>query len=181
VARKRRAGGANLQGNPAEPNLVQQPLYSDVERDRRDRSRWTLVQGVLAPIQLLACLVSLILVLRFLKTGDGASAATASILIKTALLYAIMITGCLWERDVFGRYLFARPFFWEDVVSIGVIALHTAYLVALVTGALPIREQMLLALLAYALYIANAAQFLLKLRLARREARGSPRLVESLE
>jgi hypothetical protein len=37
---------------------------------------------------------------------------------------------------VFGVYLFARPFFWEDVFSMAVLALHTAYLVALATGAL---------------------------------------------
>lgn len=160
---------------------MHQPLYSDAERQRRDRSPWTLVQGILAPIQLFACLVSLLLVLHCLQTGNGATAATLSILVKTALLYAIMVTGCLWERDVFGRYLFARPFFWEDVVSIAVIALHTAYLVALFTGALGLRGQMLLALTAYAVYGVNATQFLLKLRIARREARGTPMLAESLE
>jgi 3-vinyl bacteriochlorophyllide hydratase len=149
---------------------VQQALYSDAERERRDRSPWTLVQGILAPIQLFAFLVSLILVLRYLYSGDGATAATVSILVKTTLLYAIMVTGCLWERDVFGRLLFARPFFWEDVVSIAVIALHTAYLYALLTGALEVRDQMLLALLAYAAYLINATQFLLKLRAARLQA-----------
>jgi len=151
---------------------VQQPLYSDAERERRDRSPWTLVQGILAPVQLLAFIVSLILVLRYLSTGSGETAATVSILVKTALLYSIMVTGCLWERDVFGRFLFARPFFWEDVVSIAVIALHTAYLYALLTGALAVRDQMLLALLAYSAYLANATQFLLKLRAARQ---GAPR------
>ncbi len=162
---------------------MHQPLYSDVERERRDRSPWTLVQGILAPIQMLACLVSLLLVLRCLQTGEGATAATVSILVKTALLYAIMVTGCLWERDVFGRYLFARPFFWEDVVSLVVIALHTAYLASLATGALGVRGQMLLALTAYALYFANATQFLLKLRMARREARAQRPVIlaESLE
>jgi 3-vinyl bacteriochlorophyllide hydratase len=48
-----------------------------------------------------------------------------------------------------------------------VLALHTAYLVALFTGALPVREQMLLALAGYAAYVINAGQFLLKLRAAR--------------
>jgi 3-vinyl bacteriochlorophyllide hydratase len=80
-----------------------------------------------------------------------------------------MVTGSLWERDVFGRYLFARPFFWEDVVSIGVLALHTAYLGALLTSAVDPREQMFIALAAYAAYLVNATQFVLKLRAARRE------------
>lgn len=143
------------------------PLYTAEERVRRDATRWTLVQGVLAPLQFLVFIISVGLVLRFLQTGEGESAATASIVIKTLLLYTIMVTGCLWEKVVFGRYLFAPSFFWEDVFSMLVLALHTAYLMALFTGALPVREQMILALAAYAAYAINAAQFLLKLRAAR--------------
>jgi 3-vinyl bacteriochlorophyllide hydratase len=145
------------------------PLYTPEERRRRDASRWTLVQGVLAPLQFLVFLVSLFLVLRFLWTGEGESAATVSVVVKTLILYAIMITGSIWERDVFGQYLFARPFFWEDVFSMLVLALHTAYLVALFGGHLDVRGQMLLALAAYGAYVVNAGQFLIKLRMARRE------------
>ena len=148
-------------------------LYTDTERRRRDASPWTVVQGVLAPLQFAAFLISLWLVLGYLATGEGLASATASIVIKTLLLYAIMITGSLWERDVFGRYLFARAFFWEDVVSMLVLTLHTAYLVVLATGALSSRGQMYLALAAYASYVFNAGQFLLKLRAARKE-HGSP-------
>jgi len=143
------------------------PLYSTAERQRRDVSAWTAVQGVLAPLQFLAFAVSLWLVLRYLYDGQGLSAATASVLVKTALLYAIMITGSLWEHDVFGKFLFAKPFFWEDVVSMLVIALHSAYVAALLGGWLSARALMLLALAAYASYLVNAAQFLLKFRAAR--------------
>jgi 3-vinyl bacteriochlorophyllide hydratase len=143
------------------------PLYTAEQRRRRDASRWTLVQGILAPLQFLVFLVSLWLVLRFLATGEGLAVATASVVVKTAVLYLIMVTGSLWERDVFGRYLFAQAFFWEDVVSMLVLALHTAYLLALATGALGHHGQMYLALAAYAAYVVNAAQFLLKLRAAR--------------
>jgi len=144
------------------------PLYTGEERRRRDASRWTLVQGVLAPLQFLVFLVSVGLVVRFLLTGEGLTAATVSIVVKTFVLYTIMITGSLWEKDVFGRYLFAPAFFWEDVVSMLVLALHTAYLLALATGTLDARQQMYLALAAYASYAVNATQFLLKLRAARR-------------
>ena len=149
---------------------VSRQLYTAEERARRDATRWTLVQGVLAPLQFLAFLASVVLVLRYLQTGQGEAAATVSVVIKTLLLYTIMVTGCIWEKVVFGRYLFAPAFFWEDVFSMLVLALHTAYLVALFTGSLPVREQMLLALAAYAAYAINAAQFLLKLRAARLEA-----------
>jgi 3-vinyl bacteriochlorophyllide hydratase len=149
-------------------------LYSAAERARRDVSKWTLVQGVLAPIQFAAFLISLGLVLRYLADGQGLAAATASILVKTALLYTIMLTGSLWEHDVFGKYLFARAFFWEDVVSMLVLALHGAYVVSLLTGWLTGRQQMQLALAAYATYLINASQFLIKLRAARREKPATP-------
>jgi 3-vinyl bacteriochlorophyllide hydratase len=126
-----------------------------------------LVQGILAPLQFVAFLVSLGLVLRCLATGEGFALASASIVIKTLFLYAIMVTGSLWEHDVYGQYLFAPAFYWEDVVSMGVIALHTAYLVALFTGWMEPRTQLFLALAAYAIYVVNAAQFLWKLRQAR--------------
>ncbi len=142
-------------------------LYTPAERARRDASGWTLVQGVLAPVQFLVFLASLALVLRYLWTGEGLAWAHASVVVKTLVLYTIMVTGCIWEKVVFGRYLFAPAFFWEDVFSMAVLALHTAYLVALGTGALGDRALMLLALAAYATYVVNAAQFLLKLRAAR--------------
>ena len=121
------------------------PLYTAEQRHRRDSSRWTLVQGILAPVQFVVFLVSLCLVSRYLSTGLGEQAATASIVTKTLCLYAIMITGSIWEREVFGRYLFAPAFFWEDVVSMLVLALHTAYLAALLSGALDAHSLMLLA------------------------------------
>ena len=153
--------------NTTQPDRQIRPLYTSEERARRDATAWTLVQGVLAPVQFFVFLVSVVLVLRYLQTGQGETAATVSIVLKTVLLYTIMITGCIWEKVVFGRYLFAASFFWEDVFSMLVLALHTAYLVALYTGSLSVREQMLLALAAYAAYAINATQFLLKLRAAR--------------
>jgi 3-vinyl bacteriochlorophyllide hydratase len=148
-------------------------LYTDAQRKRRDSSPWTLVQGILAPLQFLVFLVSLCLVLRTLITGEGAGMANASVILKTMLLYTIMVTGSLWEKDVFGKYLFAPAFFWEDVVSFGVIALHTAYLVCLLQGWLSESGLMWLALVAYAAYVTNATQFLLKLRAARLQQAGA--------
>jgi 3-vinyl bacteriochlorophyllide hydratase len=148
-----------------------QPLYSVEEKRRRDATAWTVVQGVLAPLQFLVFLVSLGLVLRYLVTGEGLWIATSSIVLKTLLLYAIMITGSIWERVVFGRYLFAHAFFWEDVFSMLVLALHTAYLAAIIWRIGSAEQQMLLILAAYASYAINATQFLLKLRAARLQDR----------
>ncbi len=154
-------------GAQALPSSGRRPLYTAQERLRRDATVWTLVQGILAPVQFLVFLVSVALVLRYLTTGEGLGVATGSVVIKTFTLYAIMVTGCIWEKVVFGRYLFAPAFYWEDVFSMLVLALHTAYLAALWGGMLDAREQMFLALAAYACYAINATQFLLKLRAAR--------------
>ncbi|MEM1091222.1 MAG: 2-vinyl bacteriochlorophyllide hydratase [Pseudomonadota bacterium] len=143
------------------------PIYTPEQRRRRDASPWTQVQGVLAALQFVIFLCSLGLVVRFLITGDGAGVATASVVTKTLVLYTIMVTGAIWEREVFGQYLFAKAFFWEDVVSMGVIALHTLYLYAWLSGSLSVVEQMYIAIAAYAAYVVNAGQFLWKFRRAR--------------
>lgn len=149
-------------------------LYTPEQRRRRDASRWTLVQGLLAPLQFLVFAISLALVLRFLATGEGLEAATTSVVLKTMLLYTIMVTGCVWEKVVFDVWLFAPAFYWEDVFSMAVLALHTAYLLALWQGWLGPRGQMALALAAYAAYVINATQFVLKLRAARLQAPPRP-------
>ena len=142
-------------------------LYTPEQRIKRDQTVWTLVQGVLAPIQFLVFLISLVLVLRYLATGEGQNVAVWSIVIKTITLYTIMITGCIWEKVVFDCYLFAPAFYWEDVFSMLVLALHTAYLAALATDALSTQQLMYLALAAYSTYVVNAGQFIWKLRIAR--------------
>lgn len=147
-----------------------QPLYTPAQRARRDASIWTLVQGILAPVQFAIFLVSVVLVLRYLTTGEGYYAATISVLLKTAALYIIMITGAIWEKVVFGQYLFAPGFFWEDVFSFVVIALHTLYLYGLVTGSIAPQTLMLITLAAYITYVINAGQFLWKLRVARMQS-----------
>jgi 3-vinyl bacteriochlorophyllide hydratase len=144
-------------------------LYSAEERQRRDSTPWTLVQGILAPLQFVVFLVSLGLVIRTLTTGEGAFAADVSIVVKTLVLYTIMITGSIWEKVVFGKWLFASAFFWEDVFSMLVLALHTLYLVMLLGELGTLEHRMLVALAGYGAYIINAGQFIWKLRMARLE------------
>jgi 3-vinyl bacteriochlorophyllide hydratase len=177
------SSSARLDGAAAAParqaaRRAPRPLYTPEERLRRDRSPWTIVQGVLAALQFLVFVWSCALVVRTLLTGEGLVLANGSVVIKTFTLYTIMVTGAIWEKDVYGQYLFAPAFFWEDVVSMGVIALHTAYLVALFGELLPTRELLLLALAAYATYAVNAAQFILKLRRARLDPRPGARRIE---
>lgn len=156
------------------PQASSPVLYTPAQRARRDASRWTLVQGVLAPVQFLIFLASLYLVVRSLQTGEHTDWALGSVVLKTLVLYAIMVTGSIWEKVVFGKYLFAPAFFWEDVVSMGVLALHTAYLWVWWQGQWSATEQLLLALAAYVAYGINAAQYIRKLRMARLQRPASP-------
>ena len=144
-----------------------QLLYTPAQRARRDATAWTMVQGVLAPVQFAVFLISLYLVVQSLQTGEHTDWALGSVVVKTLVLYTIMITGAIWEKVVFGQYLFAPAFYWEDVVSMVVLALHTAYLWVWWQGLWSPAEQLLLALAAYLTYGVNAAQYIRKLRMAR--------------
>ena len=146
------------------------PLYTPEERVRRDNSKWTLVQGLLAPVQFLIFGVSLYLVIDYLNTGSNYDWAAWSVVVKTVALYTIMITGAIWEKVVFGQYLFHDSFFWEDVFSMLVLALHTLYLVMLLGGIGTLEERMMVALAGYGAYVINAGQFVWKLRQARLSA-----------
>lgn len=151
------------------------PVYTPAERVRRDATVWTTVQAVLAPLQFAVFLVSLALVLTALFADTLHTAAAISVVVKTVILLTIMVTGAIWEKAVFGRYLFAPSFYWEDMVSMAVIALHVAYVAALLAGWGSPAEQFLIALAAYGAYAVNAGQFVFKMIRARREApQGSP-------
>ena len=144
-------------------------LYTEEERMRRDSTKWTLVQGVLAPLQFVVFLVSLWFVLSYLIYGTFAEAASISVVIKTLILCMIMVTGSLWEKAVFGKYLFARSFYWEDLVSLFVVFLHLCYLFVYFFDFLSTTSQLFVALLAYFAYLVNALQFLWKFKLARNQ------------
>jgi 3-vinyl bacteriochlorophyllide hydratase len=149
------------------PTSSPQVLYTPAQRARRDATAWTLVQGILAPVQFLIFGISLYLVINSLHTGEHTDWALASVVLKTVVLYAIMVTGAIWEKVVFGQYLFAPAFYWEDVVSMGVMVLHTAYVWAWWQGVWSANDLLWLALAAYGSYAINAAQYIRKLRMAR--------------
>jgi 3-vinyl bacteriochlorophyllide hydratase len=153
----------------APPEYFYRPLYTPEQRAIRDKSKWTLVQAILAPLQFLVFLISLGLVARYFATGQGYAIATASIVAKTIILYVIMITGSIWEKVVFGEWLFVESFFWEDVFSMLVLGLQTLYLGSLIFGWWTPDQQMMIAVAAYGTYVINAAQFIWKLRTARLE------------
>ena len=160
--------------------VISAGLYTPEERVRRDSTIWTPVQGFLAAFQFIVFGISVCLITRYMVTGQGEALAVWSVVFKTLVLYAIMVTGSIWEKVVFDKWLFAKSFFWEDVFSFLVLGLHTAYLWVLFTGSMPTRDQLWLALAAYAAYAINAGQFLWKLKAARLQERATLALQKEL-
>jgi 3-vinyl bacteriochlorophyllide hydratase len=137
------------------------PTYTPAQLARRDASVWTRVQVILAPIQFLAFLMSFGLVVRYLLTGSGYAEANISVLVKIALLWAITITGMVWENEIFGQHFLAPQFFWEDVGNAVAMLFHNLYFVALWLGWSD-QSVMTLMLVAYCTYLVNCAQFVVK-------------------
>ena len=133
-------------------------MYTPEQMARRNASVWTKVQAILAPVQFVAFLISFGLVVRYLSTGQGYAIANASVLVKIALLWAITITGMIWEHEIYGHYFLAREFFWEDVGNAVAMLTHNVYFLARALH-WPDRTVMLLMLLAYCTYLVNCAQF----------------------
>ena len=144
------------------------PAYTPEQLEKRNNSKWTLVQAILAPIQFLAFIISFILVVRYLLTGQGYMIATISVLIKIALLWLITITGMIWEKEVFGHWFLARQFFWEDVGNAVAMLLHNLYFLAQWLG-WSSQAVMTLMLVAYITYLFNSAQFIVRGLQARKQ------------
>lgn len=136
-------------------------MYTPEQFARRQATPWTKVQYVLAPIQFLVFLGSLALVLRYLSTGEGYWITTVTVWVKIALLWALTISGMLWEKDVYGHYFMAKEFFWEDLGNLVAIITHNAYFVVQGLG-WDERGVMTVMLIAYITYMINAVQFIVK-------------------
>lgn len=133
-------------------------MYTPDQLRRREASRWTKVQIILAPIQFLAFIISFALVLRYLFTGEGYWVATVSVWIKIALIWVLTITGMLWEYDMYDHYFMAKEFFWEDLGNLIAIITHNLYFVAVWLGASK-DVIMWVMVFAYLTYLVNAGQF----------------------
>lgn len=135
--------------------------YTPEQLERRNKSKWTLVQAILAPIQFLAFVISFVLVVRYLLTGQGHTLATISVLIKITLLWLITFTGMIWEKEIFGQWFLAPQFFWEDVGNAVAMGLHNLYFLARWQNWSD-QAVMTLMLIAYITYLFNCTQFIVK-------------------
>jgi len=136
--------------------------YTVEQIERRQKSPWTLVQIIGAPIQLLFFFISAGFVIYTIDTNGLLKDITnLMVIIKVAIMYFMCITGMLWEKDVFDHYYFAPEFFWEDAITGVVMITHTLFIVGLVLN-VPDDAWKTLILVAYASYLINAGQYFWK-------------------
>ena len=132
--------------------------YTEQQLQARNRSIWTRVQGYGALIQFITFIISLVLVIRYLTTGQGYEITTVFCVAKVLMLYFMTVTGMAWEEEVFGQMFMAKEFFWEDAGNLVSLAGNTAYLIVLLNGA-DKHQQMTVMLIALATYVLNFIQF----------------------
>ena len=129
-------------------------------RDRRAASIWTMIHPIFAIGQLLAFVVSVGLLIAYLRHGVSFHALHVSVLTKIGLMVGAVVTGSLWERDVFGYWWFAPEFLFEDVMTLIVFIMQLSYLLMVFTHPNDMRAILGILVLAYAVYLANVAQYI---------------------
>jgi 3-vinyl bacteriochlorophyllide hydratase len=129
-------------------------------QERRDASVWTRIHPIFAIGQLGVFLVSVALLGLYAAHLVPFAAVYLSVLVKIVLMVGAIVTGSLWEHDVFGEWWFAEEFFVEDVMTVNVFLLHVAVVVMFFT--LPGRLDAVAGLLlfAYLIYAINVAQYI---------------------
>jgi len=143
------------------------PRYTPEQLEKRNASKWTTSQAILAPIQFLIFLAGLTVTYLY-SQGIWITDfwwVTFFVALKTFMLVLIFVTGGFFELEVFGKFAFAHEFFWEDFGSAIAMIVHLAYFV-LFFWIKPAENILILtAYLAYLSYLINAAQFVIRLLL----------------
>lgn len=97
-----------------------------------------------------------------------------SVLTKIAFMIGAVVTGSLWEHDVYGRWWFAHEFFIEDVMTANVFALHVAYLVVYYVWPANTTAILVMLGMAYLVYGLNVLQYVAShLRMNKHESKNA--------
>jgi 3-vinyl bacteriochlorophyllide hydratase len=129
-------------------------------RERRSASKWTMIHPLFAIGQLLAFFISVGLLIAYARGAVPFHVVHVSVLVKIGLMVGAVITGSLWERDVYGFFWFAPEFMFEDVMTLIVFIFQVTYLAMVALH--PDRMVAVIGVLctAYAVYVANVAQYI---------------------
>jgi 3-vinyl bacteriochlorophyllide hydratase len=141
--------------------------------ERRKASIWTTIHPLFAIGQLLVFFVSVGLFVAYLRGAVPFQFVHVSVLVKIALMVGAVITGSLWERDVFGYWWFAPEFLFEDVMTLIVFITQMTYLAMVFTHPQLMGVILGVLIFAYTVYIANVAQYIHRTQTAKKEAAAS--------
>lgn len=132
--------------------------FSKEQLSRRNATVWTAIVMWIAAVQFVAYIIGFYLVIRFLSTGEGYLVASIGVWVKIVLMWAVTVSGIVWEKVVIGKYFMAREFFWEDLGNLIAMITHNAYFAALIAG-FSQRNIMWVMLFAYVTYLFNFVQW----------------------
>ncbi len=142
-------------------------------QERRDASIWTRIHPIFAIGQLGIFLVSVVLLVLFAFHVVPFTAVYLSVLMKIACMVGAIVTGSLWERDVFGPWWFADDFFIEDVMTVNVFLLHVGVVVTYFVQSPDLRAVLALLVFSYAVYALNVGQYIFRHMGMRGQAAGA--------
>ncbi len=138
--------------------------YTPEQLAKRNASVWTDLQIKLAPVQFLIFLAGIILNTLYAKQLIHIPFywISVALLFKTLFFVVLFITGMFFEKDIFGKWVYSKEFFWEDVGSSFATFFHFLYFVLAWKG---FDENVLVigAYMAYMSYIINAIQYLVRI------------------
>lgn len=148
------------------------PRYTPEQLAKRNASVWTEIQILLAPVQFVIFLTGI--VLNAIYTSNPALIdffwISVAILFKTLFFVILFITGMFFEKDIFGKWVFSKEFFWEDVGSSVATFFHFLYFVLAWKG-YSHDTLVFWASVAYSSYIINALQYLVRIWLEKSHER----------
>jgi len=131
-------------------------------QERRDTSVWTRIHPIFAIGQLGVFIVSVALFALYAVHLVPFAAVYLSVLLKIALMIGAIVTGSLWEHDVFGEWWFAEEFFVEDVMTVNVFLLHVAVVVMFFRMPDQLGAVAGMLAFAYVIYTINVGQYLIQ-------------------
>lgn len=131
-------------------------------QERRDASVWTRIHPIFAIGQLGVFVVSAALLALYAFHAVPFTAVYLSVLMKIVLMLGAIVTGSLWEHDVFGEWWFADEFFVEDVMTLNVFLLHVGVVVWYFAQPDRLGPVAGLLVFAYVIYTINVAQYIIQ-------------------
>ena len=148
------------------------PRYTPEQLAKRNASVWTEIQILLAPVQFVIFLTGIGLNALYASNPDSIDFfwISVAILFKTLFFVILFITGMFFEKDIFGKWVFSKEFFWEDVGSSVATFFHFLYFVLAWKG-YPDGTLVIWATVAYSSYIINAVQYLVRIWLEKSHER----------